>query len=227
VKKIGLICLALVLALGALGVGYAHWSDTVTINQTITTGEVACGVAAKAYEYPEAENKDVCTVTVTPGTKRFDKVIGAVPADALFSAGSHAFYDSVTISIAKYYPCLRVDEDFVIANAGTIPIRLEVTPTICDPDNIYPHLDYKQWKIYWIHKNAAGAYVCDLKWNGSGKADVELPKIIGHLEGFQLHPCESLLIYIDKHLQQEAPQGKSASMQLSIECMQWNLYTAP
>jgi len=39
-KKIGLICLALVMALGGLGVGYAMWSDTLTITGNVNTGEV-------------------------------------------------------------------------------------------------------------------------------------------------------------------------------------------
>ena len=39
-KKIGLLCLALVLALGTLGVGYAMWSDTITITGTVNTGSV-------------------------------------------------------------------------------------------------------------------------------------------------------------------------------------------
>ena len=36
-KKIGLICLALVLALGVLGVGYAMWDKTLTITGTVST----------------------------------------------------------------------------------------------------------------------------------------------------------------------------------------------
>ena len=40
-KKVGLISLALVLALGTLGVGYAMWSDEVFIDTDIATGEDA------------------------------------------------------------------------------------------------------------------------------------------------------------------------------------------
>ncbi|HUV52661.1 MAG TPA: SipW-dependent-type signal peptide-containing protein [Dehalococcoidia bacterium] len=41
--KLGLICFALLICLAGTGVGYAHWSDTVTIEGTITTGEWDCG----------------------------------------------------------------------------------------------------------------------------------------------------------------------------------------
>jgi hypothetical protein len=36
-KKVGLLCLALVLALGSLGFAYAKWSDTVVIEKDIYT----------------------------------------------------------------------------------------------------------------------------------------------------------------------------------------------
>jgi predicted ribosomally synthesized peptide with SipW-like signal peptide len=39
-KKIVLISLIMVLALGGLGVGYAAWTDEVTVEGTVTTGEV-------------------------------------------------------------------------------------------------------------------------------------------------------------------------------------------
>jgi hypothetical protein len=37
-KKIGLLALALVLALGSLGIGYAHWTETLQIKGDINTG---------------------------------------------------------------------------------------------------------------------------------------------------------------------------------------------
>ncbi len=36
--KLGIFCLGLTLALAVCGVGYAHWSDTLSIEGTITTG---------------------------------------------------------------------------------------------------------------------------------------------------------------------------------------------
>jgi len=39
-KKIGLIAIAIVLALGALGIGYAAWTDVITITGSVNTGSV-------------------------------------------------------------------------------------------------------------------------------------------------------------------------------------------
>ena len=41
--RLGFICLALLICLAGTGVGYAHWSETLTIESTINTGEWDCG----------------------------------------------------------------------------------------------------------------------------------------------------------------------------------------
>ena len=37
-QKAGILCLALVLGLGAIGVGYAHWTETLNIQGSVGTG---------------------------------------------------------------------------------------------------------------------------------------------------------------------------------------------
>ena len=39
-KKIGVICLALVLALGTLGAAFALWSENLSVDATVKTAEV-------------------------------------------------------------------------------------------------------------------------------------------------------------------------------------------
>jgi hypothetical protein len=238
-KKIGLLCLALVLALGTLGVGFAHWSQEIVINQEVTTGEVKVGVFGVATDPAEVEDKDICTVTVTngyisagiggpviPGNNgaikfRKDLPDGSI-ASALYPAGTYDFFPSTTIAIDSYYPSLYILEDFVITNGGTIPVKLDVTLTVTDPDGVYDHLDLTAVRVW---KESGGVW--EELYVSSGKANVELPKLEVALEGIQLEGCETILIWMDKHLQQEAPQGKRASMTLTVDAVQWNLYMPP
>ena len=39
-RKLGLIIIAVIFALGAMGIGYAWWTDTLTINGVVTTGHL-------------------------------------------------------------------------------------------------------------------------------------------------------------------------------------------
>jgi len=61
-KKIGLLILVLVMAIGSLGVGYAMWSDTVSVEGTIETGMVVLciedNVPGEAKSYKEVQGCD-------------------------------------------------------------------------------------------------------------------------------------------------------------------------
>jgi len=214
-KKIGLLCLALVLALGTLGVGYAAWTDTVVMEQTVNTGTLEVGIFAVQQH---TEEKDICTVDVTHGAFKFDKEVAPVPVSALFPAGLYPFYESATIAIGNFYPSFYILEDFVIGVGGTVPVRLKVTPTILDPNGVYDNMTIS-WSIWKISEG-----VDELLVSGSGVATAQIAAIVGRLEGLQLHGCDVIIIYLDKYLEQTAPQGADASLTLSVEAIQYNKY---
>lgn len=152
-KKFTLICLALVLALGTLGVAYAMWDKTLYVEGTVDTGEVNAKIGSIASddpagttdpyygdlvgmpEKPEYPLKDVATTTC--GIDEYDNQRGWVIID-------------------DGYPCYWVAVHLTVYNNGTIPIIYEgvdVTQVpgciTCDPGNSvgeqidpYDHLDY-------------------------------------------------------------------------------------
>jgi hypothetical protein len=231
-KKIGLLALALVLALGAVGVGYAHWLDTVYINQTVETGDVKVGVFGVADKL--GDEKNVVGLNVTHANLKWPKEIRAVPGGTLTLPaplpGPYDFYESVTVDITNYYPSVSVREDFYIGNAGSIPVHLWVTLTVNDPDGVYDHLTIS-WVKYLI--KADGTITAEA--SGIGKATVggspdgaELGAIRDALEGQQLHQCDTVLLWVDKHLQQEAPQNSEpAKFTLKVEGIQYNYPWGP
>lgn len=214
-KKIGLLCLALVLALGTLGAAYAAWTDTVVMRQTVNTGTLEVGIFAVQQH---TEEKDICTVNVTHGNWEFNKEVNPVPPGTLFGSGTYAFYESATIAIGNFYPSFTILEDYVIGVGGTVPVKLKVTPTIVDPDGVYDNMTLS-WSIYKVSGGVWTQLVA-----GNGVASEQFEVIIGRLEGLQLHGCDVLIIWLDKYLMQSAPQGKSASLTLSVEAIQYNKY---
>ena len=97
-KKIGIICLALVMALGAMGLGYALWSENLTITGTVATGDI--GAVWSIEDYGDNETKDVSSCVATGnGT------------------------DSLVVTITGAYPCVGYYVDWNIEGTGSVPIH--------------------------------------------------------------------------------------------------------
>jgi hypothetical protein len=103
-KKIGFIVLALVLALGAIGAGYAAWSQSFTIGGTVDTGTYVLSIAqTPAASVTPVQNVATCSVgTVT-------------------STGNGAGF---SINIANGFPGLTYTIPYVISNTGSIPAKV-------------------------------------------------------------------------------------------------------
>lgn len=109
-KKVRFLALSLVVAVALMGAGYAYWTDTLTINNTVSTGELKVEFTDNQHypkvsgtnEYVETfiNQDDAKTTTVTvgnlhPGTQgifsaRVDN-LGTIPAK----------FDNVKIDIEK------------------------------------------------------------------------------------------------------------------------------
>lgn len=120
-KKIGLLCLALVLALGSLGVGYAMWSDTLTIKGNVNTGEVHV-IFASQYDN-DVKNDD----PNVPGSwsgfpsptwsgTRYNKDVGSTTST--YEGTSAQFL------ITNGYPSYWGSVIWDVKNTGTIPVKL-------------------------------------------------------------------------------------------------------
>jgi hypothetical protein len=106
-KKIFILCLALVLALGSLGTAYALWYDELFIVGTVDTGTfdlqwTYCGCF-------DVESKDVGSISCQPG------------ADP----------DTLIITVTNGYPCYEADCEVELTSFGTVPAHfesIEITP---------------------------------------------------------------------------------------------------
>ena len=99
-KKIGLLCLALVLALGTLGVGLALWSETLYIEGTVNTGELSVYWTQDIPYDDEPVEKDFSWAEC--------EIIG----------------DTIYIWIYNAYPSITYYIPIDIHNDGTIPAHL-------------------------------------------------------------------------------------------------------
>ena len=153
-KKFMLICLALVLALGSLGVAYAMWDKTLFVQGNVATGEVNAYIASIASDDAVVGNPD----------PYYGALVG-MPANPAYPlkdvARTTCGIDQVDnqrgwVIIDDGYPCYWVAVHLTVYNNGSIPIIYEgvdITQVPCcifvDPgdslgEQIDPggHLDY-------------------------------------------------------------------------------------
>lgn len=137
-KKTGLIALALVLALGAMGVGLAFWNETLTIEGTVNTG-------ALDVEFSDQKSNDDGTqldpsergawtfgdpklpATWIWGTARYLYNVGSTTCVLTKDAGGpeEGDYQTMTITVDNAYPCYYGSVAFTIDNIGTIPAHVK------------------------------------------------------------------------------------------------------
>ncbi len=120
-NKILVIGLIFTLCMGALGVGFALWSDTLTIAGTINTAKVS-------LEFTE------CTSTDPPGSDDpgYTKDVASCQC-VLGDSDSDGDNDMLWVIIDNAYPCYRCDFDITVRNNGTMPV--EITDVIVNaPD---------------------------------------------------------------------------------------------
>lgn len=99
-KKIGLISLALVLALGLGGVGYATWADVLTITGTVNTGTVSAVLSTGACS--DDEVKDVSSISCVLTDPK-----------------------TLTVTVTNAYPSITYTCEFDVHNTGTVPVILK------------------------------------------------------------------------------------------------------
>jgi hypothetical protein len=234
-KKIGLLALALVLALGALGVGYAAWEDSVTITGTVETGSVDIEIidysSTTIWKSHDYNNEIYIQHTwANPGSDRVsdpdptskvdafpnweeegDPGSSGVDPVAYAEASEYvgADYD-ISVEICNAFPETELTADFLLHYAGTVPAKITVsnlgfTDNTDDPNDV-DIKDYVHIK-YYQSTIAGGADTL-----------IDDPVI-----GDQWHYCNYILVQITVDLDQiDNLQLQSGTIDGTITVKQWN-----
>jgi hypothetical protein len=135
-KKIGLLCLALVLALGALGVGYASWTDKITVSGQVCTGNVDLNIielsSTYIYKVPGADPETVIVKKLenfrpSDGLTWHVVYVPPVPTDqsAILVAKAETTSpgdDMINVVFDNAFPCAALTADFIVHYEGSIPV---------------------------------------------------------------------------------------------------------
>ncbi len=244
-KKIGLLALALVLALGTLGVGYAAWTDTITIDGSVNTGTLDLNVVEYSGlwmwkipggdpEYYLTSDPDFTPDQVgqndPPFVVAFSKAEQTLDAAALVD-------DAVTVTFDNLFPIsdgVPVDggvwtaycwkADFIVHYEGSVPamVDAECISVTADP------------MLEWMWANNYITVEFYELTDGYAEGGPYWPYIDGEItEAVQMHNCDYVvcLVYVclpqvpPAEFTQEDFMNLSGSFTAEITAIQWNEYT--
>jgi hypothetical protein len=106
-KKLGLLMLALVIALGSLGVAYAAWAQDLTIENTVNTGYISASFADYSV-----------------GTDPYADLSAAIDGSGAQDAKLDLLNDELNVTIDDAYPGFSQTIYFKVVNNGTVPFYL-------------------------------------------------------------------------------------------------------
>jgi len=210
-KKIGLLSLALVLALGTLGIGYAAWTDTVYIEGDVTTGSVAWefwdfpGQADQGNDPNLFWDLEEPELTITQ-----DKDVGNTTV--AYEVGAHPHVLNVIINNA--YPYYYNHISYYVHYYGSIPGRIKEAVVKIGGEVV---------AVF----NAASAPYAYLDFNGDQDADLQLHWGNKPYFGVQMHYCDAYDHSFSILVLQPAPQNATLEFTIEYTVVQWNEYEEP
>jgi hypothetical protein len=153
-RKIGLICLAVVLAMGALGVGYAMWWDEITITGLVETGnvEISINATSDTYVYKNLTSRDLLMSSVPLDDPELLYVASATATDV-----SSSTEKKVAMTFDNIFPTTSfIYADVLLHYTGSIPAHVVLLDDEVSPE-IAPYL-IQEW---WAQDAAGGWYMTD------------------------------------------------------------------
>jgi hypothetical protein len=236
-KKIGFLILALVIALGALGVGYAKWTDSITVNGSVNSGSINLGIFDPGTTddgiidltppnpppgfvnlEPDASGSDPQCPN-SPGSNPEGKDVASAIStnqDEDFVLNGLQYYKSVHEQISNAYPWYSVTLRFFIANGGTVPIKIDSFNIVVDTgsENLLP------WMVFhWTIFDENGAMT-----NYDGSYEAFLTSLHGlQIRGGGMIRVAPSICFVERSATGAImPQGKNAGFTVTITGSQWN-----
>ena len=213
INKIAAIFIASIFALSGLGIAYAGWTDTITIDGTVDTGtlkwEFVPGSSTQKTDDPDWN----CFFDLETGTRTngdptwYPDPKNVATTTVGFETGDHPHIMTVTIDNA--YPYYYEHIAFRAHCYGSIPLKIWSVNIVVNDAIV--HTFY-----------ANGEYYVDL--DGDGSADLEI--WWGNGWGQQLHACEGHDFSFELLVLQPAPQNSELTFDLELVAIQWNEYVA-
>lgn len=236
----GMLALALVFALGSLGVAYAAWTDSIVVTGTVETGTVDIDIAGCSstfvYKVPGAPDTGWGLETVYHyiyGNVDFPPPGGTLIASAVSTYSFDPDADIATMTFTNIFPCIDFKADVLLEYVGTVPAKIEFAAISADDpmDEVIQAL----WDLGEISKDGDPMTEGDGIWIDAyvSTDDGNNWTYYDDLFGIQLHQGDFVRIILHAHIPQitDEPgnpldQSNIGDISLdfsgSVNVIQWN-----
>lgn len=113
------LALVMVLTLMTMGVAYAAWSQTVTVQGSISTGKLEVETSAEAFTFVDNIQSGLAGEIVESSPD----VVGGVEVEG----------NEVVVDISKFYPGVTATSMVTFENTGTMPVKMKLLEEAVDP----------------------------------------------------------------------------------------------
>lgn len=227
-KKLGLLCLAVVLALGSLGAGFAYWQETLEIGENpVNTGNVDWGFF-KAYSNDADALNDPYFSSIIGGQPIYQRHDRDVAKSTVEPSGDldPSTVKSVTVTIENAYPGYFpvVGLKMRHSAASTIPVKckdVEVTTTgPADKIDLWVY-GWRKWD------NGNSGIVCSYNWIAINDFDEWLE---GYLGNHLFYPGVDYLSFGDEEdesslyllVKDDMPENATVTFTITMTFTQFN-----
>lgn len=238
--------MALVLALGSMGLGYAAWIDTVTISGTVDTGSLCIDIDSPElgdgpvqpppYLYDTVVQGQTDVVCNNPGpgfhldTRDTLKNVGWGTVEQVLPIPGTDLYKGLELNLYNVYPCYYNHLDFWLHGCGSIPARIYTVTFKDELGNVLPAWDENGDPmpngaiLDYMNTLPNGTKYLAFDFNENGVYDFEIHW--GDHFGSQLHECDSVNISMAMHVMQDLDMegGETFSFVIEVSAIQWDEY---
>jgi len=237
-KRIGLLALALVIALGSLGVAYSVWTDEVYIEGTVQTGTLNVNAmgSSSTFAYKVPGGGDVgygpeTEVHYCPGYADQYPPDGVEGEDYILVASAVATFDNgptdpdtAAMAFSGLFPGVDFRADLKMLYMGTVPAKVSVA-TICPPKGSCGPVLGELWAMGESTKNDATRYGIWMEAEHTANADSTKTQYNDPL-GIQLQHFDELEVTLHVRLPEDPDYENLDGLSFTgiISVIQWNLY---
>jgi hypothetical protein len=200
-NKIGIIFIAIIIAIAGFGVGISFWSNSINIFGTINTGNVSCEVTdCKGTWVYEDEITEECIVSNKILENESLKLIA-------YSKAIKGNDNDVSIYFNNLFPCIEFKSGITIKYTGSIPVKINNISYVFNSSN------------KWIEDLILTKDVYTKIYDTSGNNVT-----IGHL----LHKNDKIFADFYIHIPHNKNlTNVSGFFSANFEIIQWNEYLPP